>query len=347
MAKFYISSGHSANDPGAVKYVVERDEVWEISNMVAEELRALGHIAYRDKWDYGWRDTVNEANRLGVHYFFEYHKNAGGGNGAEVIIHNNANQYIADMFKAAFAEVGQNWRRTIVDPTYWVLKYTNAKACIVEVAFVDNREDSKQFDEPYEKRRLAKIHARHMDKLARADGHGPENPSKPATKPSVPVKPTDTKPQKKNRTIADVYNPKVGLTAAQAIKAGQAISNIILGTDIAEDGIDGPDTQANRVRMLQWAMNKDYLVNIEVDGLVGPLTKSALGIHTVRQGEIQYMVTALEVLLLMNGYNPHGVELPGEFGSGLAQCLLRYQMDHSNLTNDRIAGRQTFLQLIK
>lgn len=161
----------------------------------------------------------------------------------------------------------------------------------------------------------------------------------PAPKPAASKKPS--------RTIADVYNPETPLTAKQAVKAGQAISNIILGTNIAEDGIDGPDTQANRVRILQWAMNRDYLVNIKVDGLVGPLTKSALGIHTVRQGETQYMVTALEVLLLMNGYNPHGVELPGEFGSGLAQCVLQYQMDHSNLTNDRIAGRQTFLQLIK
>ena len=160
-------------------------------------------------------------------------------------------------------------------------------------------------------------------------------------KPSKPSKPTS------NRTIADVYNPSASLTAKQALKAGQAISNIILGTNIAEDGIDGPATQKNRVKMLQWAMNEDYYARLDVDGLTGTKTLNALGQHTVREGETQYMVTALEVLLLMNGYNPHGVEIPGGFGAGLGRCVLQYQMDHSNLTNDRIAGRQTFLQLIK
>ncbi len=164
-------------------------------------------------------------------------------------------------------------------------------------------------------------------------------------KPTSAPKPVASK--KPSRAIADVYNPKTPLTAKQAVKAGQAISNIILGTNIAEDGIDGPDTRANRVRMMQWAMNKDYFVGIAVDGKEGTDTRGALGYHTVRQGETQYMVTALEVLLLMNGYNPHGVEIPGQFGSGLGQCVLAYQMDHSNLTNDRIAGRDTFLQLIK
>ena len=163
------------------------------------------------------------------------------------------------------------------------------------------------------------------------------------TKPSKPSKPT----QRPNRTIASVYNASAPLTAKQAMKAGQAISNIILSTSIAEDGIDGPATQKNRVRILQWAMNRDYYANLNVDGIVGNKTLNALGQHTVREGETQYMVTALEVLLLMNGYNPHGVEIPGGFGAGLGRCVLQYQMDHSNLTNDRIAGRQTFLQLIK
>lgn len=343
MAKVYVSAGHSANDPGAVKYVVERDEVWEISNLVAKELTKLGITAYRDKWDYGWRDTVNEANRLGVDLFVEFHENAGGGNGAEVIIHNSSNQYIADYFRAAFNRVGQEWRRTIVEPSYWVLKYTNAKACIVEVAFVDNWEDIKDFDEDHEKRTLAIEMAKAIAQIVGVNV-SVGTTAKPATttKPSAPAK-----PQKKNRTVADVYNPKVGLTAAQAIKAGQAISNIILETSIAEDGIDGSDTQENRVKILQWAMNKDYLLKLDIDGIVGDKTLKALGHHTVRQGEIQYMVTALQVLLLLNGYNPHGVELPGEFGKGLRKCVLQYQEDHRNLANDGIAGRNTFLQLIK
>jgi len=151
----YISAGHSGTDVGAVKYVTERDEVWEISNYVAEELNKLGIPAYRDKWGYSWKDTVDEANRLSVDLFVEIHENAGRGDGAEVIIYNSGRQYIADRFKTAFADAGQNWRRTIIDPSFWVLKYTNMPATILEVAFVDNLEDIKDFDEPHEKRNLA------------------------------------------------------------------------------------------------------------------------------------------------------------------------------------------------
>jgi hypothetical protein len=164
MAKVYVSAGHSANDPGAVKYVVERDEVWTISNMVAEELEALGITAYRDKWDYGWRDTVNDANAKGVDLFVEYHENAGGGEGAECIIHNSGNQRLADCIQEAFKEVGQKWRRTIVDPSFWVLKYTDAPAVIVEVAFVDNKTDIAKFDTDSEKRTLAKAQAKAIAK---------------------------------------------------------------------------------------------------------------------------------------------------------------------------------------
>ena len=160
------------------------------------------------------------------------------------------------------------------------------------------------------------------------------NSSKPAEKPATSKK-----------TISSVYNSKKALTVTQAVKAGQAISNIILGTSIKEDGRWGQDTKKNAVKILQWAMNKDYNAGLEIDGAAGTKTYSALGNHTVRRGETQYMVTALEVLLLMNGYNPHGVEIPGEFGDGCAKATGQYQ-EVKGLTVDKIAGRNTFLKLI-
>lgn len=167
----------------------------------------------------------------------------------------------------------------------------------------------------------------------------------PEKKPSsTPSKKPVSKPEPE-RKISDVYNPKKSLTASQAVKAGQAISNIILGTSIAEDGKRGSDTRKNATKILQWAMNKDYDAGLEIDGKAGTETKAALGQHTVRRGEVQYMVTALEVLLLLGGYNPHGVELPGEFGSGCAETTGQYQSD-AGLKVDRIAGRDTFLRLI-
>lgn len=161
--------------------------------------------------------------------------------------------------------------------------------------------------------------------------------SPPAEEPEEPSTPV--------RTIADVYDTSKPLTVAEAIKAGQAISNIILGTHIPEDGKWGSKTKSNGVKVLQWAMNMDYGAGLEVDGIAGTATKAALGYHTVRYGETQYMVTALEVLLLMNGYNPHGVEVPGSFGAGCQKATGQFQSGNG-LAIDRIAGRSIFLKLI-
>ena len=57
------------------------------------------------------------------------------------------------------------------------------------------------------------------------------------------------------------------------------------------------------------------------------------------------MVTALEILLMLNGYNPQGVECPGNFGGGLEAAVRQYQKEYG-LNVDGIAGRNTFKSLI-
>ena len=97
--------------------------------------------------------------------------------------------------------------------------------------------------------------------------------------------------------------------------------------------------------VLQTAINMDYRAGLVVDGIWGPATDRALGSHYVCLKECQYMVTALEILLMLKGYNPQGVECPGSFGSGLEAAVRQYQKDHG-LTVDGIAGRNTFMSLI-
>jgi len=53
----------------------------------------------------------------------------------------------------------------------------------------------------------------------------------------------------------------------------------------------------------------------------------------------------LEILLMLKGYNPQGVECPGSFGAGLDAAVRAYQCDHG-LTVDGIAGRETFISLV-
>lgn len=129
------------------------------------------------------------------------------------------------------------------------------------------------------------------------------------------------------------------------IRDGQIHCNNFTGVGIPVDGYDGPKTRKGAVMVLQVAINQDYRAGLTVDGIWGPASNRALGSHYVCRNECQYMVTALEILLMLKGYNPQGVECPGSFGSGLEAAVRQYQKDHG-LTVDGIAGRNTFMSLI-
>ena len=129
------------------------------------------------------------------------------------------------------------------------------------------------------------------------------------------------------------------------IRDGQIHCKNFTGAGIPVDGYDGPKTRKGAVMVLQTALNMDYRAGLTVDGILGAMTLQALGSHYVCLKECQYLVTALEILLMLKGYNPQGVECPGSFGSGLEAAVRQYQKDHG-LTVDGIAGRNTFMSLI-
>ena len=129
------------------------------------------------------------------------------------------------------------------------------------------------------------------------------------------------------------------------IREGQQHCNNYTGADIPVDGYDGPQTRKGAVKVVQTAINQDYRAGIAVDGIWGPKSDKALGSHYVCRGERQYMVTAVEVLLMLKGYNPKGVECPGSFGAGLDAAVRQYQRDHK-LTVDGCAGPLTIKSLM-
>lgn len=109
-------------------------------------------------------------------------------------------------------------------------------------------------------------------------------------------------------------------TRKELIALGQQHAINFTGVKIAVDGIVGKDTKRMGVRVVQRAMNLDYGSTIVVDGIVGRRTLAKAGRHYVKRGEKQYLVTALEILCLLQGKNPKGVECPGIFGGGLASA---------------------------
>lgn len=116
------------------------------------------------------------------------------------------------------------------------------------------------------------------------------------------------------KELFDKANSSVNITVSsstQLINTGLQHAKNFTGVN------DSSNISKAKGRVLQHAMNLDYGKTITEDGVVGTLSKSKLGTHYVSKGEKQYMVTAAEILMYLNGIDPNGVELPGVYGNGL------------------------------
>ena len=137
--------------------------------------------------------------------------------------------------------------------------------------------------------------------------------------------------------------PAAPATGSPIIRDGQIHCNNFCNAGLKVDGMRGSATIKGGVMVLQQAANMDYDAGLKVDGLPGSKTDAALRGHTVRIGGSQEMVRALQILLMLNGYDPKGVD--GNFGAGCDAAVRRYQADHG-LTVDGIAGYNTFKSLM-
>ena len=131
----------------------------------------------------------------------------------------------------------------------------------------------------------------------------------------------------------------------QIVKDGQIHARNFAAPSLNADGIRGANTIKAGIKVLQQGMNLDYGAGLALDGIWGSKSEAALGTHTVRRGERQYMVTALQILLMLKGYYPNGVENPGHFGEGCEKAVRQYQKDHG-IGVDGVAGYKTFKSLI-
>lgn len=108
------------------------------------------------------------------------------------------------------------------------------------------------------------------------------------------------------------------------VRAGQQHAVNFTGVKIGIDGIAGAETKQMKARVLQHALNLDYGETITEDGDFKTKSKKKLGSHYVKKGEEQYMVTAAEILMMLNGIDPKGVECPGSYGNGLMNAAKQF-----------------------
>lgn len=172
MAKVYIDPGHGGSDPGAVKYIIERDVNLVMALACRDYLNANGVITKMSRTsnstDTGINSMAREANSWGADLVISIHNNAGGGDGFEVYhtVGGGRGKTLAQNIEAEVKKIGQNSRglktRRDTDGTdyYGMIRLTNAPAVICEGVFVDNATDVQIADTAGEQRAFGYAYAK-------------------------------------------------------------------------------------------------------------------------------------------------------------------------------------------
>lgn len=147
--------------------------------------------------------------------------------------------------------------------------------------------------------------------------------------------------------VADVSDSVLNSIVASA---QQHINNVIyaVGGAMDVDGEYGPETRKGLIKLFQHCYNLDFNESLEIDGVIGSNTRAAIAKVELKKGYVGYLASFLEIALMAHGYDPKGVEWPGEVGSGCYAALVQFQKDKGYYGGSvAIAGKTTITDLLK
>ena len=157
--KFVICAGHSNTDPGAVTTLYKESElVTELRNIVAKKLRDRGHEVVTDG-----TGNINEDLKTAIRYAkanpdalaVDLHFNAAGSSSAKgvesiaLVKHSGVAQRISKNIAGVLKTTvrGDNGFKTQEESARGKLGFVNAGGVIVEVCFLSNPEEMKNYIE--------------------------------------------------------------------------------------------------------------------------------------------------------------------------------------------------------
>ena len=277
MSKIYINPGHGGADSGAVGIGgrQEKDDALRYASAVADKLKAAGHTVELERnADYliNVKDIAKNANLWGADLFIAFHRNAGGGEGAECLIVTGASatsREMAQVIQSALVGVGFRDRGVKVqDRNTYVLSHTTMPATTIECGFVDNAGDNVLFDSKFNE-----IVQGITDAILSIAGDVVPNTATPPS-PSANV-PELTRVLKRGCKGDDVMQAQERLNHHKA-NAGKV------------DGVFGTNTYNAVLRFQQARINEDRDVGCRYndnkpDGKIGELTWAIL--HEPAPGE--------------------------------------------------------------
>ena len=207
--KVYVDAGHGGNDPGAVKYVTEKDVNLAMALACRDYLEAHGvkvKMSRTGDTNTGINSMAAEANSWGADLVVSIHNNGGGGDGFEVFhsINGGTGKTLAKNIEAEVKKLGQNSRGLKTKKNdqgldyFGMIRLTAAPSVICEGAFVDNKADAAQIDTKKEQQAFGYAYARGVLKTLGVKDKGLKTSSSAAAKPAAPAK----KEEKKSDTVS-------------------------------------------------------------------------------------------------------------------------------------------------
>ncbi len=148
-----IDCGHTASGigAGAVGYLNESRETRAVGQALMEQLRSLGHTVYdctnneAPSVSANLSRIVAAANARELDAFYSIHFNAGGGRGSELYTMTATATTETNRILDALTELGFRNRGTKRGSHLYVIHRTKAPATLIEVCFVDSKEDAELY----------------------------------------------------------------------------------------------------------------------------------------------------------------------------------------------------------
>lgn len=157
--KVAIDAGHGGNDPGAV-YAnrQEKDDALQLALRVGEILEKNGvdvfYVRSNDIYETPFKKAT-DANNSGADFFVSIHRNSseipGQYSGAQTLVYRDSGVRgtLARNINSELENVGFKNLGVVERPNLVVLKRTSMPAALVEVGFINDKNDNELFDDKF------------------------------------------------------------------------------------------------------------------------------------------------------------------------------------------------------
>lgn len=149
--KVFIDPGHGGNDSGAVGVngLLEKNINLEVSKKVASLLKKQGlevKLSRENDTTLSLKQRTSSANEWKADCFVSIHCNAynGSAKGIEAFSYNTSTNDLASaVHSQVLATKAYTVNRGLKTASFYVLRNSNMRATLIELAFIDNQEDAK------------------------------------------------------------------------------------------------------------------------------------------------------------------------------------------------------------